>query len=800
MKLNAFAFVLSMGLASSLAAPVLASGTTAAIADKIEVYPQTVALRSKRDCRQVVVTGYFHGLPRDLTRTAVFSNRPRDLVTIDNGMMRAAANGTEHIRITASGRTIDLPVSVSGVQDPDPVSFKFETLPVLTRQGCSTGSCHGAPHGKGGFVLSLFGYNPQMDRVSLTRDGLTRRVDLMQPADSLIIKKPMLELPHVGGKRLHRQDEGYRVLFNWISEGAYAELPATECSSIEVYPKGEQRLGPDAATRQISVLAHYSNGQIRDVTRICAFDTSSASAATVDSLGYVTGHSRGQTAISVRYLDKLLSVHFTMTEPTPGFKWNEPRPTNDIDRLVNEKLQQLQYLPSPVCSDSEFVRRVYLDLTGLLPSADQTRDFLADNSPDKRVRVVDKLLNSEEYARFWALKRADLMRVTPNRLKEGRAELYSDWIVDSIRQNMPYDRFARSLVTASGDTKKSPAACYFVAIPTQEERTEMTAEIFMGSRVECARCHNHPFENWTMRDYYSIGAVFARTQADDKMVRLASTGEATNPTTGEVMAPFGVQKGVKLGDGDDRRVTFADWLVQPSNPYFARVAVNRIWASLMGRGIVEPIDDFRSSNPPSNGPLLDHLATEFIHSGYDCKALIQYICSSKTYQRSAGTNASNRMEDQLFSHARVRMLTAEQLKDAVGQVTHTLPSPTVARHRYATEASFPENSTFTQTFGQPERTSSCACERQTAPTLLQALELLNGGTLYTMAGQSTGYYFNLPDDKLVEDLYLAALSRKPTEKEASIARGFLKRSVNRNSEITDLVWSLLNTREFIFQH
>ncbi|HLK56123.1 MAG TPA: DUF1553 domain-containing protein, partial [Chthonomonadaceae bacterium] len=522
--------------------------------------------------------------------------------------------------------------------------------------------------------------------------------------------------------------------------------------------------------------------------------------------GLVTGLARGQAAISVRYLDKLQSVPITVVEDVPGFAWNNPPEANFVDRLVDAKLKQLRYLPSETCSDPEFLRRVSLDLTGLLPPPERTRPFLQDRSSDKRSRLIDVLLETEEFARFQALKQADLMRVAPARLKEGRADLFARWLVDTVRKNTPYDQVVREILTASGDTRQVAPANYFLAIPTTEERTEMTTELFMGSRLECSKCHNHPFENWTMRDYYRIGAVFARTQANNGMVQPARSGESVLPTTGETMTPWELPKGEQPQDAEDRRVRFADWLTRPGNPYFARVEVNRLWADLMGRGIVEPVDDFRSSNPPANAPLLDALAQEFERSGYDRKHILRLICNSRTYQRSSRTNKFNATDETLCSHARVRLLTAEQMQDALGLATRTLAYPAApadpkeSRMQYATQRPYPEHSEFTVTFGQPQRDTACACERQRAPTLLQALELLNGGTAYRMAQSGAGRYAPLEDDRLVEELYLSALCRFPTEQERAIARTYLKRGGNRDSAIMDLVWAVVNMQEFLFQH
>ncbi|MBM3459763.1 MAG: DUF1549 domain-containing protein, partial [Armatimonadetes bacterium] len=424
-------------------------------------------------------------------------------------------------------------------------------------------------------------------------------------------------------------------------------------------------------SQQLSVLAHFSDGSVRDVTELAAYDSSHPSIASADEAGRVTGRARGQAAISVRYLERLESVTFAVVEEVPGFVWKRTAETNLVDRLGNQRLQLLQYEPGATCSDSVFLRRIYLALTGLLPSPAAARRFLADPDPGKRARLVDALLETEEFARFWALKRADLLRVSPQYLPEDRPDRLAEWLVDSVRRNLPYDEFARRILTATGDSRREAAAGYFLAIPTPEERTEMTAQLFLGSRLECARCHNHPFENWTLRDYYRIAAVFARTRTENGVVRLAAAGETLHPTTREPMAPWAAVGG---DPARDRRADFAAWLTRPGNPYFARVEANRIWAELFGRGIVEPVDDFRSSNPPANGKLLDALGRELERSGYDRKHLIRLICNSQTFQRTAETTRFNVGDETLFSHFRVSLLSAEQMQDAIRLATRTLPA------------------------------------------------------------------------------------------------------------------------------
>ncbi|MEY4815565.1 MAG: hypothetical protein RLZZ162_2638, partial [Verrucomicrobiota bacterium] len=632
---------------------------------RLEVEPAALNLASRRASRQLVVTATIDGQARDVSHLAQILSSDERVVRIDGTRATAfaAGDGKASLTIAFAGQKLSVPVNVAHFAAPDPVLFTFETMAVLTKQGCATGSCHGSPQGKAGFALSLFGYDPAIDRRSLTRDGFSRRLDMVQPEESLLLRKPLLELAHVGGKRLRQGETPYETLLLWISEGANVDLPTAECERIVVAPSTDRVLKAPYLTQQLSVLAHYSDGQVRDVTRIATYETSSADLATVDAHGRVTGRRRGQAAISVRYLAHLQSVYFTVIEDQQNFVWQAPAEANFIDTHVNAKLRELQFLPAETCDDATFVRRLHLDLTGLIPTADEARQFLESTAADKRAQLIEALLASEAFARFWSLKQADLMRVSKTRLKHGRAEAFSEWLVEAQRRDLPYDEFARTLLTAVGDTRVVPEANFFVAIPGPEERTEMTAQLFLGSRLECAKCHNHPYEKWTMRDYYSLGAVFARTTVDQDVVQLAATGETLHPTTQQPVRPWG---GADAALDADRRGPFAAWLTQPDNPFFARVEVNRIWAHLLGRGIVDPVDDFRSSNPPANGPLLDALAQEFVKGGYRRKRIVQLICNSQTYQRSMATNAFNASDEILFSHARPRLLTAEQLKDAVG--------------------------------------------------------------------------------------------------------------------------------------
>jgi len=646
---------------------------------RLEVWPESIDLSSRRDRVQVVVTGFANdGTAVDLTRAAAFELSDKAVAIVENEIVSPLKNGEASLTVNAAGLQASIPIRVSNFERDDPIRFRYETLAVLTKQGCNAGSCHGSPKGKGGFSLSLFAYSPKIDEEALIRDGLGRRTNPQDPDASLMIRKPMLRIPHVGGKKLRKSDEAYGILHQWILEGARGNSEdEPECVRVEVYPKSARVLDlsrEGAANQQLSVLAHFSDGSVRDVTRIATYGTSHDAVATVEASGLVTAHEAGLSAVTIRYLDRLESVYFTAVRPVDGFRWVEQPEASFVDTHVNAKLRQMSVLPSPVCSDEVFVRRVSLDLTGLLPTVEVTRSFLQDDSKTKRAQLIDRLLASEEHARFWAQKQADLMRVNAQLLPDGRADLLASWVIDSFRRNQPFDEFARQVITASGNTKEVAPANFFFAIATTNDVTETTSQVFMGSRINCAKCHNHPFENWTQENYYSIGAVFTRVKKDGDLIAVSDSGEMSHPTSGKVMRPWGLPKNVDPKSlKEDRRVAFSSWLTSKDNPFFARVEVNRIWSHLFGKGIVNPVDDFRSSNPPSNVELLDALADEFVRSGYDRRNIVRTICNSITYQRSTETNSTNENDDLLFSRSMPRLLSAEQILDSVSQVTATQP-------------------------------------------------------------------------------------------------------------------------------
>lgn len=696
---------------------------------RIEVTPAEVTIGSFRETAQLLVTGYdASGAPRDLTHLAEITSQDTLLVQVRQGRVVAAADvdfdrvvnsgaktdGKTTVEVRVGGHKQSIPVTASNLAEPDPIRFRTEVLAALTKQGCNAGSCHGAPEGKGGFALSMLAYKPSIDADSLTTGGLARRVEPNAPDESLLLKKPLLKVTHVGGKKLHPGDAAYRVLRDWVAEGALLEVKTTaknpadaeRCVGIKVTPGPMRTVVAPFVKQQLRVVAEFADGTKRDVTRLATFDSSNKEIAVPDAEGLVAGGKRGLAAVTVRYLDFVESVYFTVIHPQPGFAaaWDaamarEPQPDKSsgtqtpaayVDKLVNAKLRELQFVPSELCDDATFLRRIHLDLTGLLPTAEQARTFqtaAASNSAAARAKAVDELLATEEFARHWAQKEADLYRVNPQvldvelmrtdgrKVLSGRAALFNAWLVDEWRKNAPYDRHVRELLTSMGDTHAVGPTNFFEAIPKQDEVSEATAQLFMGSRINCAKCHNHPFESWTQDDYYRIVAVFTRVRQDNDQITVAKSGEASNPSTGKVMVPWGFDPTLKpTAPADaDRRQTFSRWLTKPANPFFARVAVNRLWAHLLGRGIVHPVDDFRSSNPPTNPELLDALAADFERTGYDRKAMIRTIAMSRAYQRSTQTTKWNEADDTLFSHYTPRRLTGEQLRDAIGYASRTLP-------------------------------------------------------------------------------------------------------------------------------
>ena len=777
--------------------------------------PARFELLGKRSRQQLLVTGRYSGEEvRDLTPAATFTSSHPEIVAIENSVAIPKANGEATITASVGGQTFSVPVVVKNLEAPAPVSFKNETQMALTKAGCNMGACHGSPSGKGGFRLSLRAYDSALDIMTVRSEFFGRRTNIMEPGQSLLLQKPLMEVAHGGGKRLKKGDPAHKTLEQWIAEGMRLD-PATEPDLLKIETVPSKRvLRQPAARQQIIVLGHFSDGSIRDLTQLTDFSSSNESVGSVNTLGLVTKNGRGETAVLARYLDKMSTTYMTFLEDVPGFVWNNPLENNFIDAAVFEKLKQLQILPSDVCSDDEFLRRVTLDLTGRLPTAEEAKAFLAETSASKRAALVDQLLDSDEYASFWALKWGDVLRSNSKKLKIAGVHKFRQWIYESIRNDKPLDQFARELLTANGSVFENPPANFWRASRDPQDATETTAQLFLGVRIQCAKCHNHPFERWTQDNYYGIAAAFVRVgrknsvDTEEEVIFSQGGGEVTQPRTNKQMKVHLLLKGdVDVPADQDRRVVFAQWLTAPENPFFAKSVSNRIWGHLLGRGIVDPIDDFRDSNPPSNARLLEELSTKFAANNFSQKWAIRTICNSRTYQLSSRKNQFNKDDEIYCSHANTRLLSAEQLLDGICAVT-SVPEqfPGMPLGTRACElADPPTDHYFLKVFGQPQREMACQCERSSESNLSQALQMINGPVVHNKLRADNGRIAtmlkeNKSEEEIITALYLAALSRVPSAEEMTASKQHIAAQQERRQAFEDVGWAILNSKEFLFQH
>jgi len=714
-----------------------------------------------------------------------------------------------------------------------PVSFRNDVMAVLSRAGCNQGACHGNQNGKNGFKLSLRGQDSDFDLDALTRDTLGRRTDRLHPADSLILTKATSSVPHEGGKRFDRDSLEYRLLFRWIAEGVRPDPPETSVlRHLEVTPRQQVLIEP-ADSVPLRVRAVFSDGSVRDVTRLAVFETSNL-VVRVDADGVAGRQDMGETTILVRYLDRQAAVQLAFVPSRPDFVWPDPPEANFIDRHVFAKLRTLRMAPSLLAADAVFLRRAYLDTLGILPTPSETRRFLADTRSDKRARLIDALLQRPEFADFWALKWSDLLHNEEKTLDPKGVRIFHDWIRRSIADGKPLNEFARELLAGRGSTYSQPAANWYRALRDPQNRAEAAAQVFLGIRMQCARCHNHPFDRWTQTDYHSLAAFFSRVQYrivennrrdrldkhefdGEQIVWMDRAGEIKHPRSGEVLRPLFLGADTPAFAADaDRLLALADWIARPDNPFFARAQVNRVWYHLLGRGIIEPNDDARASNPPVNAPLLDALAKDFAAHRFDLRHLVRTIMNSRTYQLSAVPNETNRDDEANFARALVRPLQAEQLLDALAQVTGVTPSfpghpaglragqlPGVMVHRGRRQRAT-DGEKFLVSFGKPIRLLSCECERSDDTTLNQAFQLITGPLLNKMLSDADNRIGRLlaagkTDAEMVEEFYLAALCRPPSAKERQQAREMIGRARDRRAALEDLLWGLVNAKEFLLR-
>jgi hypothetical protein len=783
--------------------------------ERLTVFPAEFHLTGIHEKSQLVVTGYYaDGSTQDLTRVAQFTSSDEGVAVVDSSVVSPKSDGTVTIQISVGGQQTSSVIQVSNQGVPQRRSFEFGALVALSKQGCNSGACHGSPSGKGGFRMSLRAFDSKLDKRTLVQESFGRRVNPLAPEQSLLLQKPTMQLPHAGGLKLRPSDPAYIVLRDWIADGCPLDPADTpRCVKLEVYPPAGRVLKRPAHTQKLAVHAHFADGSVRDVTPLAVFTSSDTAIASIDETGLVVGYDRGEATMLVRYLEHIESTSITFVREIEGFIWNEVAQHNYIDERVDEKLQQLQFVPSGLCSDEEFIRRAHLDIVGGLPTPEEVQTFLADTSDDKRAQLIDGLLERPEYAKYWALKWGDLLRLTKQQVGSDAVYKYHRWIERAIAENMPYDQFATELLTASGSTHSNPAANFYRTATDTNDCVESISQIFMGARLQCAKCHNHPFERWTQDNYYGMAAFFNRVQRkktpkpDELFIWVSRSGEVTQPRTQQQMLPWLPGKGdVQNVDVNDRRKLFADWLTEPTNPFFGRMEANRIWSHLLGKGIVDPPDDFRDSNPPSNPALLDALAADFAKSGYDRKHLIRTILNSRTYQASSVPQDFNRDDSKYFSHFEPRLLSAEQLLDAICDVTLRaesftgLPANTRAIHLPAPDLI---NHEFLKTFGQPERQTVCQCERASESNLGMAIQFFNGKLIFDKLRANDNRFRKLvtagkDDNEIIGHLYLASVSRQPTERELEATVAHLKNKVAATEqENLKLTQTMVQQREMI---
>jgi len=714
----------------------------------------------------------------------------------------------------------------------EPVSFRRDVMAVLSKAGCNLGACHGNQNGKGGFKLSLRGQDPAADYASLTREESRRRVNLLEPEGSLILQKPSGQVAHQGGVRFKRDSQEYSLLMKWIragTPGLKSDEPPLE--GLAVTPSETVLFDPDHRL-QLRVAAQFGDGTSRDVTSLAVYEpTTSTVAASHD--GEIQSLQLGETMIILRYLDRQVPVRIAFLAARPHFAWQQQEPSGSIDVLVFSRLQALRMNPSRLAEDQVLIRRAFLDAIGILPTREEAQGFLADTAPDKRERLIDRLLARPEFADHWALKWSDLLRNEEKVLDQKGVDLFYGWIRDSIAAGKPVDQFVREMVTAEGSTYANPAANFYRANRDPFTRGETAARLFLGVRLQCAKCHNHPFDRWTQDDYYSWAALFGRidykeigeNKRKDKfdlhefdgeqLVVVKTAGEVKNARTGQDAAP-------KFLGGDtppmhaaaNRLTQLAHWLASPSNDLFQKSQANFVWYHLLGRGLVEPIDDFRLTNPPTHPALLDELARDFAARNFDLKYLVRRIMNSRTYQLAPEPNDTNREDESNYSRAVVRRLAAEKLLDAQCQVLDVPPrlagyprGTRAGQMRGVSRSARKEANAadrFLKTFGKSERLLACECERSSETSLNQALVFVGNQGLGELLADDTNRLKRLlesgqSDEAIISDLFWTALSREPTLDEQTVTLTFFKAAPDRFIALQDITWAVMNAKEFVFR-
>lgn len=791
----------------------------------LDIQPAAITLTGPGATQRILVLRTENkAIVGDVTEQAeLFSSNPK-VAIVENGIVRAVGDGETAISASHDDMRAVIKIKVEKTREPAAISFANHVIPVLTKLGCNSGACHGALAGKGGMKLSLRGYDPESDHFVLTRQANARRVNRQEPHKSLMLMKPTLALTHGGGLKLDVKSPEFRVLANWIADGAPgASKKDAALERIEAFPPRATLAKQDQL--QVIVRATYSDGRREDITRLAKYSSTEDLVAGVDDEGRVKVGGHGEAAIAVLFGNQVALVRITSpfeNEIDPKIFTQSPR-HNFIDGLVLKKLESLKVPPSSQCSDNEFIRRAYLDAIGRLPTPDEVDGFTMNPN---RAKLINALLARPEYVDYWTYKWSDLLLISSRKLPQPAMRSFYHFVRQSVADNKPWDRFAREILTVRGNTLVNGQANYFMLHKDISDLTETTALTFMGMSITCARCHNHPLEKWTQDQYWAMANLFAQIaikngeRAGEFSIQSTNEGDVMHLRRGVPMPPTPLD-GKPIAASKDRREYFADWLTSPDNPYFAKALVNRVWRNFMGRGLVEAEDDLRQTNPPSNEELLDALARDFIKHKYDVKHLVGIIMSSAAYQRSATPQAANKADDRFYSRYLIRRLPAEVVLDAYSDITKvptqfnevavgssggtakTTDYPLGMRALQLPDTQLV--SRFLDAFGRPERGQTCSCERQQESSVTQALHLNNGQTLNDKLRSKKSRVEELltekvEDDEAIRRVFLLALSRSPNDAEFARFRKLMREDpeASRREVLEDLFWSVLTSREFLF--
>jgi len=823
--------IISTSRSAAVLVGLLTLSPSLVTAEPFTVAPTEVSLKGNFAQTQLLATAAVSDRPagyaEDFSSRATFASSNEAVVTVSpTGRLVPRGDGSAEITVTVGGDSKKVAVTVAGVVAEPAIDYLDQVRPVLWRAGCNMGACHAAQYGQGGFKLSVFGFDPAADRNAMARDSQSRRINLLDPTHSLILQKPTMQAPHGGGRRLEVGSRDYELLAAWIRNGAPA--PAIERAISKLIVTPAQRIGDVGLKQQLRVDAVYADGETRDVTAWAKFDSMDEGLVAVTREGLCTVAGRGQAPVMVRFEGQADICMFVIPYGPPAqlVGWTN---NNVIDELAATKFKELGIEPSPLCDDATFLRRIFLDATGTLPTRDEIDEFLASTEANKRALWIDRLLGltdspkkglyNERYAAYWTLKWSDLIRNNSRDLQDTGMWALHNWIKGAFRENLSFDKFVSQLVQGKGSSFSNGPANYFIVNNTPSELAESTSQLFLGTRLTCAQCHHHPFEKYSQDDYYSFAAFFARTGlktsqefglfGGERVVVIKTGGEVSQPRTGKIMPPKPLD-GEPVNHPLDRRIALAQWMTAPTNGAFARATVNRYVSYLLGRGLVDPVDDLRPTNPPTNPAMLQALSDEFVKSGFNPKQLIRTIMVSRLYQLDSQPTAQNLADRRFYSHFEVKRLAAEPLLDAIdhaaGTQTKFKDLPLGTRAIEIPDAEYPDY--FLNTFAKPRRTSVCECERSPDANLAQALHTLNGDILTTKIATKTGRVEKLlaetrPNEKkphadIMTDLYYATLCRAPSAQELAASETLLKDYPNPRECYEDLLWALINSKAFLF--